>query len=83
MTSLDSWVKAAASNDAGSCVEMRRWADLVEVRDTKAGDFGPILRFVPAAVDAWLEGAKAGRFDHLSLNFGEFQLTSQSLEDRL
>jgi hypothetical protein len=29
------WVKSAASNEQGSCVEMRRHDGMIEVRDTK------------------------------------------------
>ncbi len=66
MTSPDRWVKATASNDTGSCVEMRRQVDLIEVRDTKDGATGPTLRFTSAEFEAWLDGAKKGEFDHLA-----------------
>ncbi len=58
------WVKAAASNDQGSCVEMRRHGELLEVRDTKDRS-GPVLRFTHAEFAAWLDGARGGEFDHL------------------
>ena len=60
------WVKASASNDAGACIELRRPIELVEVRDSKAGDSGPILSLRPAVFGAWLERAKAGQLDRLS-----------------
>jgi hypothetical protein len=66
MTDPDQWIKAAASNDTGSCVEMRRQADLIEVRDSKDGSSGPILRFTFGEFAAWLDGAKKGEFNHLA-----------------
>jgi hypothetical protein len=58
------WVKASASAANGECVEQRRHAGLVEVRDTKDRE-GPVLRFSPAEFAAWLDGARNGEFDHL------------------
>ena len=60
------WIKASASSSTGSCVEMRRNGDVVEVRDTKDGGTGPTLRFTPAEFAAWLDGAKRGEFDRLT-----------------
>jgi hypothetical protein len=60
-----SWIKAARSGGEGSCVEMRRRDGGVEVRDSKAGESGPVLRFAPATFSAWLDGARRGEFDHL------------------
>jgi hypothetical protein len=59
------WIKASASDYNGSCVEQRRHADLIEVRDTKDPD-GPVLRFTHAEFAAWLDGARRGEFDHLA-----------------
>jgi uncharacterized protein DUF397 len=59
------WIKASASDSNGSCVEMRRHAGMVEVRDTKDRGTGPILRFTGDEWAAWLDGAKHGEFDHL------------------
>ena len=66
MTNSQGWIKASASNDSGSCVELRRRAGLVEVRDSKNGGSGPVLKFSPVDFEGWLEAAKCGRFDHLS-----------------
>ena len=61
------WVKASRSgDDGGNCVEQRRHAGLVEVRDTKDRGDGPVLRFTMAEFAAWLDGAKNGEFDHLT-----------------
>jgi hypothetical protein len=59
------WVKATASNADGTCVEMRRYNDVIEVRDTKDRS-GPVLRFTTAEFAAWLDGATKGEFDHLT-----------------
>ena len=58
------WIKASASNEEGSCVELRRHDGVIEVRDTKDRG-GPVLRFTRAEFAAWLDGARGGEFDHL------------------
>jgi hypothetical protein len=58
------WMKASASDDHGSCVELRRADEAIEVRDTKDRS-GPVLRFTRAEFAAWLDGARGGEFDHL------------------
>ena len=37
----------------------------VEVRDTKDGGTGPVMRFTGAEFAAWLDGAGKGELDHL------------------
>lgn len=59
------WIKAARSGGGGSCVQLRRRAGGIEVRDSKAGESGPVLRFTAAEFAAWLDGARAGEFDQL------------------
>jgi hypothetical protein len=59
------WIKATASSDSGNCVELRRSGGEVQVRDSKDPD-GPVLRFTPAELAAWLDGAKRSEFDHLA-----------------
>ena len=58
------WVKASASDAEGQCVELRRHAGMVEVRDSKDPD-GPVLRFGAGELSAWIDGAVKGEFDHL------------------
>ena len=58
------WVKASASDAEGQCVELRRHAGMVEVRDSKDPD-GPVLRFSSDELAAWIDGASKGEFDHL------------------
>jgi hypothetical protein len=67
MTSTDPtrWIKATRSGSGGSCVQLRTWEGVVEVRDNKAGESGAILRFTPAEFAAFLDGARKGEFDHL------------------
>jgi hypothetical protein len=64
MNGETAWVKATASNADGSCVELRRFHHLIEVRDTKDRS-GPVLRFTHAEFRAWLDGARRGEFDRL------------------
>ncbi|HEX8345288.1 MAG TPA: DUF397 domain-containing protein [Actinoplanes sp.] len=63
MTST-AWTKARRSGtNGGSCVEVRRRNDLIEVRDTKDHGNGPVLRFSTAEWAAFLDGAKNREFD--------------------
>ena len=64
-TAPTQWIKASASGSGANCVEMRQHGQNIEVRDTKDGGNGPILRFTPTEWAAWLDGAKKGEFDHL------------------
>ena len=57
------WIKARRSQSEGQCVEMRRHAGAVEVRDSTNPE-GPSLRHTTAEFAAWLEGAKNGDFGH-------------------
>jgi hypothetical protein len=59
------WIKASASGNTGECVELRRNGEAREVRDSKNPD-GAVLGFTPAALQAWIEGAKHGEYDHLA-----------------
>ncbi len=67
MTATDPtpWIKARRSGGGGQCVQVRTRDGDVEVRDSKAGESGPILRFTPAEFAAFLDGARHGEFDHL------------------
>lgn len=60
------WIKARKSGgNGGNCVELRRHDGMIELRDSKDDGHGPILRFRPDELDAFLDGAKNGEFDHL------------------
>jgi hypothetical protein len=60
------WIKSSYSFANGNCCEV---ADLpggdIGVRDSKEPG-GPVLRFTPAEWRAFIDGAKAGEFDHLA-----------------
>ena len=63
MRSLDAtWRKSSISSNDGSCVEVRRAATSIEVRDTKDRG-GPMLRFDEDAWSAFLAGVRGGEFD--------------------
>ena len=65
MSTTTTWIKAAKSTASGSCLEVRRHAGMIEVRDSKEHGKGPSLRFTAAEFDAFLDGARNGEFDHL------------------
>ncbi|MEU1288010.1 DUF397 domain-containing protein [Kitasatospora sp. NPDC005856] len=59
------WTKARRSQGNGNCVEMRKLDDgRVAVRNS-TDPTGPALVFTPAEIDAHLDGARNGEFDHL------------------
>ncbi len=63
MTSLgNSWRKSTRSNVNGACVEVRRRAGTVQVRDTKARR-GPVLTFSTHAWRSFVVGIHTGEFD--------------------
>jgi Domain of unknown function (DUF397) len=59
------WMMSSRSTgNGGSCVEARRYAGLIEVRNSKSPDAGTV-RFTTAEWDSFLDGAKKGEFDTL------------------
>jgi len=63
-----SWMMSSRSTgNGGSCVEARRHADVIEVRNSKAPEAG-IVRFTVEEWDSFLDGAKKGEFDRLLVN---------------
>jgi len=57
-------VAEKSAGNGGSCFELRRKDGMIEVRDTKDRD-GGTLRFRLDELDAFLDGARRGEFDHL------------------
>ena len=76
---MTQWIKASVSNAQGSCVQMRRVGEMIEVRDSKDPD-GPVLRFRPDEIAAWLDGAKRGEFDDLP-SVGQSSVTGVSVAE--
>jgi hypothetical protein len=57
------WVKATKSISASACVELASSGDWILLRDSKNPEVQ--LRYSAAEIDAFLDGAKRGEFDHL------------------
>jgi hypothetical protein len=58
------WLKAVRSQQGANCVELRRHAGSVEIRDSK-DPAGPRLRLTGTGLTVWLDGARHGNLDHL------------------
>jgi hypothetical protein len=59
------WMMSSRSTgNGGSCVEARREAGLIEVRNSKDPGAGTV-RFTTEEWDSFLDGAKKGEFDRL------------------
>jgi hypothetical protein len=60
------WIKARASSHDGACVELAEAPDgLVAVRNSRDPEGGYLL-YTRREIAAFLTGAKAGEFDHLT-----------------
>ena len=57
------WIKATKSISTSACVELARDGDRILLRDSKNPDVQ--LSCTHAEIDAFLDGAKRGEFDHL------------------
>jgi len=65
MQSDSDWIMSSRSTgNGGSCVEARRHAGLIEVRNSKRPD-GSTVCFTIEEWDSFLDGAKKGDFDQL------------------
>ena len=59
------WIMSSRSTgNGGSCVQARRHAGLIEVRNSKNPGAGSTT-FTVEEWDSFLDGAKKGEFDHL------------------
>ncbi|MDH6142152.1 MULTISPECIES: DUF397 domain-containing protein [Kitasatospora] len=56
------WQKASYSANHDNCVEVRTVDGLVELRESDDGDV--IVRTTPVKFAKFLQGIKAGEFDH-------------------
>ncbi|MFF2040177.1 DUF397 domain-containing protein [Kitasatospora sp. NPDC058170] len=56
------WQKSSYSGASDNCVEVRTADGLVELRESDDGDI--IIRTTLAKFATFLQGAKAGEFDH-------------------
>jgi Domain of unknown function (DUF397) len=61
---LDWMMSSRSTGNGGSCVEARRHAGMIEVRNSKDPDAGTV-RFTTEEWDSFLDGAKKGEFDRL------------------
>ena len=65
MDSDTGWIMSSRSTgNGGSCVQARRSAGWIEVRNSKAPDAGTV-RFTSEEWDSFLDGARKGEFDQL------------------
>ncbi|PYC76862.1 DUF397 domain-containing protein [Streptomyces tateyamensis] len=59
-----SWQKSSYSANANECVEVRTTDGLIELRESDEGDI--IVRTTPTKFAKFLQGVKAGEFDHFA-----------------
>ncbi|MFF4925459.1 DUF397 domain-containing protein [Kitasatospora sp. NPDC001261] len=58
------WQKSSYSGSSNACVEVRAADGVVELRESDEGDV--IVRTASLKFATFLQGAKAGEFDHLT-----------------
>ncbi|CAN3982306.1 DUF397 domain-containing protein [Kitasatospora purpeofusca] len=58
------WQKSSYSGDAAECVEIASDGELIRIRESD--DPAIAITTTKAKLAAWLQGAKAGEFDHLT-----------------
>ena len=57
------WIKATKSIGTGACVELASDGDLIALRNSRQPNVE--ICYTRAEIDAFLDGAKRGEFDHL------------------
>jgi hypothetical protein len=57
------WRKSTRSNGTANCVEFCELQDGWAVRDSKAGENGPVLLFSTSEWTAFIQGVKDGEFN--------------------
>ena len=60
------WIKASRSYASSQCVELALAGDMIALRDSKNPDVH--LYYTSGEIDAFIDGAKRGEFDHLVQN---------------
>ncbi|MFD9597703.1 DUF397 domain-containing protein [Kitasatospora sp. NPDC059973] len=60
----DTWQKSSYSGAHDECVEVRAVDGLIELRESDDGEI--IVRTTPLKFAKFLQGVKAGEFDHLT-----------------
>ncbi|MFJ2604269.1 DUF397 domain-containing protein [Streptomyces sp. NPDC091279] len=60
------WVKATASDAIGDCVELAEVHENIAVRNSRDPE-GPALIFTKAELSAFVDGARKGEFDRLTV----------------
>jgi hypothetical protein len=70
-------MKATASMGAGACVQLARDGDMIALRDSKSPETPP-LHYTRQEIAAFLDGARSGEFDHLTV---DQQLPTQQSQD--
>ena len=59
------WIKSERSNSQGNCVELAELADGSVAMRNSRHPHGPALVYTRAEIEAMVQGAKDGDFDHL------------------
>jgi Domain of unknown function (DUF397) len=57
------WIRGSRSYATSSCLELAAAGDMIALRDSK--NPGVQLLYTVAEIDAFIDGAKRGEFDHL------------------
>lgn len=59
----EKWIKASRSSAMNACVELAAAGEMILLRDSKNPE--TYLRYTVQEIEAFLDGAKRGEFDHL------------------
>jgi hypothetical protein len=59
---MNHWQKSSFSGNTNDCVEVRTADGMVEVRESDTGDV--VVRTTPRKFALFLQGVRAGEFDH-------------------
>ncbi|MDY0809814.1 DUF397 domain-containing protein [Kitasatospora purpeofusca] len=64
MPQILNWQKSSFSGNQANCVEIASDGELIHIRESD--DPAAIISTTKAKLAAWLQGAKAGEFDHFT-----------------